>query len=54
MTAFSIIFLILVVGAAIIAIYSQVKPAPILWIAVLLLAIAMAISMGGSEHLFSR
>ena len=50
MTAFSIILLVLIVSAAIISIWSQVKPAPnILWIAVLLLAIAMAVTVG-TDH----
>jgi hypothetical protein len=50
MTAFSLILLILVVGAAIIAIVSSVKPWP-LWVAVLLLSIAIAIVMLGGEHI---
>jgi hypothetical protein len=35
--------ILLIVGAAGIAIYSQIKPVPILWVAVLLLAIALAV-----------
>jgi hypothetical protein len=44
MSALSILVLVFVVGAAIIAIWSQVKPAPILWVAVLLLCVVVAIT----------
>jgi hypothetical protein len=37
----------LVVGAAIVAILSAIRPAPILWIGVILLAIAVAIGHAG-------
>jgi hypothetical protein len=50
MTAFSLILIILIVGAAIIAIVSSIKPWP-LWVAVLLLSIAMAIFALGGEHI---
>jgi hypothetical protein len=50
MTALSLILLILVVGAAVIAIVSSIKPWP-LWVAVLLLAIAVAIFALGGEHI---
>jgi len=36
--------ILLIVGAAAIAVWSAVKPIPILWVAVLLLAIAMAVA----------
>jgi hypothetical protein len=51
MSASLILFLLLVVGACIIAIVSSVKPWP-LWVAVLLLGIAMVVfGFGGGEHL---
>ena len=49
MTAFGIILILLVVGAAVIAVYSATKPSNILWIAVLLLAFAVAVMMGGES-----
>lgn len=53
MSAFAIILILLIVGAAIISVYSQVKPAQnILWIAVLLLSIAVALLYGGAEHVW--
>jgi hypothetical protein len=39
---------VLVIGAAIIAIMSAIRPAPILWIAVILLCIAEALNHAGS------
>jgi hypothetical protein len=48
MSAIAIIIILLVVGAAFIAIMNGLKAWP-LWIAVLLLAIAVAILMGGGE-----
>ena len=50
MSALSLILLVLVVGAAVIAIVSSIKPWP-LWVSVLLLAIAMAVVMLGGEHM---
>lgn len=41
---------VLIVGAAIIAIVSQTKPAPILWVAVILLCIAEAMGRAGGLH----
>jgi uncharacterized membrane protein YoaK (UPF0700 family) len=43
MTGISILILVFVVGAAIIAILSQIKPAPILWVSVILLCVVEAI-----------
>lgn len=53
MTAYSLILLVLVVGAAIISIVSSIKPWP-LWVAVLLLSIAIAIFMLGGDHIYVR
>lgn len=54
MNASLILFVILVIGAAIIAIVSSLKPWP-LWVAVLLLAIAMVVfGFSGGEHVFVR
>lgn len=39
---------VFIISAAIIAIFSQVKPAPILWIAVILLCIAEAMGHAGA------
>jgi hypothetical protein len=39
----SIIFLVLIVSALGIAIYTAIKPVPILWVAMVLLVIAVAI-----------
>jgi hypothetical protein len=39
---------VLIVGAVIVAILSAMRPAPILWIAVILLAIAQGIGHAGS------
>ena len=47
MNVLSILEIVLVVGAAIIAILSAIRPAPVLWIAVILLAIAVAIGHAG-------
>jgi hypothetical protein len=47
MSPFAIILILLVVGAAVIAVYSATKPSNILWIAVLLLAIGVALMWGG-------
>ncbi len=43
MNTLVVLILVFVVAAAVIAIWSAVKPAPILWIAVLLLCIVEAI-----------
>jgi hypothetical protein len=56
MSASLLLFVVLVIGAAIIAIVSAFKPVP-LWIAVLLLAIAMVVfgfGGGGGEHFAVR
>ena len=42
---------VLIIGAAIIAILSAMRPAPILWISVLLLCIAEALNRAGGSVL---
>jgi hypothetical protein len=51
MSALSILVLVFVVGAAIIAIWSQLHPAPnLLWVSVILLCVALAIlQLAGGE-----
>jgi hypothetical protein len=46
MSMIGIVVIILVVAALIIAIWSAVKPQPVLWIAVVLLAIAVMVDVG--------
>jgi hypothetical protein len=50
----SIIFLVLIVSALGIAIYTAVKPVPILWISVVLLVIAVAIEHPWGSTLIGR
>lgn len=50
MTALSILILVFIVGAAIIAILSQTRPTPnLLWVAVILLCVAVAVMQVGGE-----
>lgn len=44
------LILVFIIAAAIIAIWSAVKPLPILWIAVLLLCIVEAMGHAGGLH----